>query len=123
MKRICLTIALFAAPGAFAASAQKDAPSGRFALDGASCKAKDYFVTLSETEAVLPTFSCKDVSYDQTENKDGRATYAVTAKSCVGEDSPEPREEKFTLVVDGKGAQITWSDKSKSALFLRCADK
>lgn len=123
MKRIFLMTALFAAAGARAASVEKETPSGYFALDGASCKAKDYFVTLSETEAVLPTFTCKQVSYDQTENKDGRATYAVTAKACLAEDSPEPREEKFTLVIDQKGAQITWSDKSKSAVFMRCADK
>jgi hypothetical protein len=120
MRRRALILALVSAP-ALAASVDKDSPLGRYSLDAAACKAKDYFVTLTENEAVLPTFSCKGVDYDQSENKGGRAIYKASAKSCVGEESNEPRKETFTLVVDAAGLQILWADGSKSAVFTRCA--
>lgn len=112
--------ALASAP-ALAASVSKDSPAGRYAFDAAGCKAKDYFVTLTESEAVLPTFSCTGVDYDQTENKGGRAVYKASAKSCVGEESAKPRKEAFTLIVDAAGLQILWADGTKSAVFARCA--
>ncbi|TLG73984.1 hypothetical protein [Methylocystis sp. B8] len=120
MRSIALLLALSAAP-AIAASVNKDSPAGRYALDAAACKAKDYFATITESEAVLPTFSCKGVDYDQTENKGGRALYKATAKSCVGEESNEPHKDSFTLIVDSAGLQILWADGTKSAVFTRCA--
>ncbi|WP_330082624.1 hypothetical protein [Methylocystis iwaonis] len=105
---------------ALAASAGKDSPVGRYALDGAACKAKDYFVTLTDDAVTLPTLGCKGVSYDQTENKGGRAVYAVTARSCLGEEPGQPRKESFTLVLDAAGLQILWADGAKSAVFMRC---
>lgn len=120
MRRFALLLGLAAAP-ALAASVDKDSPVGRYALDAVACKAKDYFVTLAETEATLPTFGCKGVDYDQTENKGGRAVYKATAPACVGEESAKPRKETFTLVLDATGLQIHWSDGSKSAVLKRCA--
>jgi hypothetical protein len=120
MRSLAVILALISAP-ALAASLGKESPVGRYALDAAACKAKDYFVTLTESEAMLPTFSCKGVDYDQTENKGGRAVYQASAKACVGEESMKPRKETFTLVVDAAGLQIIWADGSKSAVFTRCA--
>jgi len=120
MRSLAFLLALSAAP-ALAASVNKDSPAGRYALDAAACKAKDYFVTITESETVLPTFSCKGVDYDQTENKGGRAIYKATAKSCMGEESVKPRQETFTLIVDAVGLQILWADGTKSAVFPRCA--
>jgi hypothetical protein len=120
VKRSVLFLSLAAAP-ALAASVDKDSPVGRYALDAAACKAKDYFVTLTETEARLPTFGCKGVDYDQTENKGGRAVYKATATSCVGEESAKSRKETFTLVLDAAGLRILWADGTKSAVFTRCA--
>ncbi|MGD9659222.1 MAG: hypothetical protein AB7U61_16560 [Methylocystis sp.] len=120
MRRLVLILALTSAPS-FAASVGKDSPAGRYALDLAACKAKDYFVTLTESEAALPTFSCKGVDYDQTENNSGRAVYKATAKACIGEESNKPREKAFTLIVDAAGLQILWADGAKSAVFTRCA--
>jgi hypothetical protein len=120
MRSLAFLFALSAAP-ALAASVTKDSPTGRYALDSAACKAKDYFVTITESEAVLPTFSCKGVDYDQTENKGGRAIYKATAQSCIGEESVKPRKEAFTLITDSAGLQIFWADGTKSAVFTRCA--
>ncbi len=120
MRRFLLLLSVFATP-ALGASAEKDSPAGRYALDAAACKAKDYFVTLTDTEATLPTLACKGVDYDQTENKGGRAVYKVTARSCAGEEPGKPRKETFILTLDPKGMQILWADGSKSAVFTRCA--
>ncbi|MFO1102423.1 MAG: hypothetical protein U1E20_05905 [Methylocystis sp.] len=120
MRRLAVILALMSAP-ALAASVGKDSPIGRYALDAAACTAKDYFVTLTENEAVLPTFSCKGVDYDQTENKGARAIYKANATSCVGEESMKPHKETFTLIVDAAGQQIVWADATKSAVFTRCA--
>ncbi|WP_424362645.1 hypothetical protein [Methylocystis parvus] len=120
MRRYALLLGLAAAP-ALAASVDKDSPVGRYALDAAACKAKDHFVTLTESEARMPTFGCKGVDYDQTENKDGRAVYKATAKSCVGEESAKPHKATFTLVLDPAGLQFLWADNSKSAVLTRCA--
>jgi hypothetical protein len=108
---------------ALAGSLQGVLPTGRYALDMASCKAKDYFATLTETALALPTFSCKGVEYDQTEDKGGRQTYAVTAKACMGEESDKPRPDKFGLVVENDALQILWADGTKSAKLPRCPRK
>ncbi|MEF3365993.1 hypothetical protein V3H18_05530 [Methylocystis sp. 9N] len=123
MRRALAIIAALAAAPIHAASVDKDTPAGRYAIDAASCKAKDYFVTVTAKETVLPTFSCKDVSYDQTENKGGRAVYQATSSKCFGEESVQPRKESFTLIVDAAGLQIVWSDGSKSAVFARCPER
>jgi hypothetical protein len=123
MKSLAILLAAIAASPALAASSDKDTPAGRYASDASACKAKDYFVTITASETILPTFSCKGVSYDQTENKGGRAVYKAEAKSCMGEESAKPRKERFTLVVDSAGLQILWADGTKSAVFARCAEK
>jgi hypothetical protein len=122
MRLLFAIVAMCAAGAAHAMSATKDSPNGRYATDAASCKAKDYFVTITGKETVLPTFSCKKVDYDQIENKGGRAVYEATSKQCYGEGSVKPRKESFTLVIDGAGLQILWKDGTKSAVFTRCAD-
>jgi hypothetical protein len=123
MKNCAMLLTAIAAGPALAASSDKDTPAGRYASDASACKAKDYFVTITASETILPTFSCKGVAYDQIENKGGRAVYEAEAKSCMGEESTKPREERFTLVVDAAGMQILWADGTKSAVFTRCAEK
>ncbi len=121
MKIHLLYLALAAALGSTdLAAAGNGPPAGRYALDNAACKAEDYFVTLSEDAITLPTLGCKGVSYDQTENKAGRAVYAVTARSCLGEEPGQPRKESFTLVLEAPGLRILWADGTKSAVFTRC---
>jgi hypothetical protein len=123
MKSFAILFAAMAAAPAFAASIDKDTPAGRYATDASACKAKDYFVTITASEAILPTFSCKGVSYDQTENKGGRAVYKASAAACMGEESVKPRKESFSLVVDAAGLRILWADGTKSAVFTRCPGK
>ncbi len=120
MKTLALIFGAMAAP-ALAASVDKDSPAGRYALDASACKAQEFFVTITASETVLPTFNCKGVTYDQTESTGGRSVYKVTAKSCVSEESSKARKESFTVVVDAAGLQILWSNGTKSAVFTRCA--
>lgn len=122
--RTFFAIVAFAAGAAeaHAISAEKITPNGRYASDSAGCKAKDYFVTITKTETILPTFSCKKVQYDQSENAGARAVYKANSSQCYGEESTKPRKESFTVVVDAAGLQILWKDGTKSAVFTRCPD-
>jgi hypothetical protein len=97
-------------------------PLPAIAADDANASgAKDDFVAITQSQAILPAFGRKSVACDQTESKGGRAVYKASAKSCVGEESAKPRKEAFTLVVDAAGLQIFWADGTKSAVFARCA--
>lgn len=120
MKRIALPLMLLATP-AFAASAEKDTPNGRYAMDAAACKAKEYFVTITDESTTLPTFGCKGVDYDQTENGNGRVIWTATAASCVGETNTKPHKESFRLLIEAGTLRILWSNGTKSAVFTRCA--
>ncbi len=105
---------------ALAGSLDSLSPSGRYALDEKSCKAKDYFATLTATMIILPTYTCKGVDYDQTEKKGGRAVFAVRAKSCIGEDTAKPASDAFSLTLEDDILQFTWKDGSQSAKLRRC---
>ena len=124
MKFTTLALALVLIAGlsgsACAASLEGASSAGRCALDAGACKAKDYFLTITDTTFVLQTYSCKGVAYDQSENKGGRALYAVTAKACVGEDSNTAKPDSFKLVADSGTMQILWRDGTKSGRMIRC---
>ncbi|WP_018264621.1 hypothetical protein [Methylosinus sp. LW4] len=115
-----LAILLFAG-AAQAGSLDAHSPIGRYALDAASCKAKDYFATLEETKLTLPTYSCEGVEYDETENKGGRALFSVTARACSGEEGGKPHRDAFKLTLEGGVLRFLWSDGTKSAGLVRCA--
>jgi hypothetical protein len=114
-----LLLALMTAPAA-AGSLDSLSPAGRYALSPADCTGGEIFATLTETTLALPTYACTGVDYDQAENKGGRALYAVTAKSCAGEEG-RPKPDKFSLVAEGASLRILWRDGTKSALLTRCA--
>ena len=116
-------LSLALSQSALAGSLANISPKGRYALAEAGCKAKDYFATLTETTLDLPTYSCKGVSYDQTESKGGQATYQVTAKACAGEEMGKPRADAFALTIEGDVLQILWRDGTKSAKLARCPVK
>jgi len=115
-------LALTVAP-AQAGSLAAVSPAGRYALTSADCKAGEIFATLTDSAVTLPTYSCKGVDYDQTENKGGRALYAVSAKSCIGEEEAKGKPAAFKLVVEGDALQFLWSDGTQSAKLTRCAAK
>jgi hypothetical protein len=104
------------------AAQPSEPPRGRFAETAASCKLKDYFVTLTDGSIILPAFSCKGVDYGKPIAQAGETGYAVTAAACVDEESNTPHEEKFKLVLDKRSLVIFWSDGSKSAKFTRCPE-
>jgi hypothetical protein len=108
---------------ALAGSLASVSPKGHYALGNAACKAKDYFATLTETTLDLPTYSCTGVSYDQTESRGGHVNYHVTAKSCAGEETGQPRADAFALAIEGDALQILWRDGTKSAKLARCPVK
>ena len=105
---------------AMAASLEGASPAGRYALNAGACKAKDYFLTVTDSTFVLQTYSCKNVSYDQTENASGRALYTATAKACVGEESNTAKSDSFKLVTEAGTLQILWRDGTKSGRMIRC---
>lgn len=116
-----IALALSTASAARAGSLDGLSPIGRYAVDAKSCKAKNYFATLTASTIVLPTYSCEGVDYDQTEKTGARAVFAVRAKSCLGEESSKPSADEFSLTLDDGVLQFTWKDGSKSAKLRRCA--
>lgn len=119
----CVTLALLFQFEAHAASLDGLSPAGRYALDAKSCKAKDYFATLTASTIVLPTYSCEGVDYDQIEKSSGRAVFVVRADSCFGEESAKPTADEFSLTLEDGVLQFTWKDGSKSAKLRRCATR
>lgn len=115
-----LAAALFLSGAAAAASLDALSPAGRYALDAAGCKAKDYFATLGETKITLPTYSCEGVDYDQTEKRGGRAVYVVHAKACVGEEAQKAAPAEFSLTLEDGVLQFHWKDGSMSARLRHC---
>ena len=119
---IAVLVACWATGGAVMAqsSVQKQSLSGRYGLDAAACKAKDYFATLTETSIDLPTYSCTGVSFDQVEARGGTETYQVTATACTGEMAAKGKSDRF-LIVRSKGTiRIHWGDGTRGAELLRC---
>ncbi|PWB81047.1 MAG: hypothetical protein C3F11_16255 [Methylocystaceae bacterium] len=108
------------AAAALAGSLDGLTPAGRYALDAAGCKVKDYFATLTETAIVLPTFSCEGVAFDQTEKRAGRAVFIARAKACVGEETLKAAPDAFSLALEDGVLQFSWKDGTKSAKLRRC---
>ena len=112
---------LLLAGAAQGGSLDAHSPLGRYALDAASCKAKDYFATLDEKRLTLPTYGCQGVDYDETENKGGRALFAVTARACSGEEDAKPHRDAFQMTLENGALQFLWKDGTKSAKLVRCS--
>jgi len=109
------------AGAAQAGSLEAHSPLGRYALNEASCKAKDYFATLEATRLTLPTYGCEDVDYDETENKGGRALFAVKARACSSEEDAKPHRDAFQMTLENGALQFLWKDGTKSAKLVRCS--
>lgn len=120
-SRLALVSLLLAAGAASAGSLDAHSPLGRYALNEAGCKAKDYFATLEEKRLSLPTYACEGVDYDETENRGGRALFSVKALACSGEDDAKPRRDAFKMTLDNGALQFLWSDGTRSAKLIRCS--
>lgn len=114
-------VSLLLAAGASAGSLDAHSPLGRYALNEAGCKAKDYFATLEEKKLTLPTYACEGVDYDETENEGGRALFSVKARACSGEDDAKRHRDAFKMTLDNGALQFLWSDGTKSVKLIRCS--
>lgn len=95
-------------------------PEGRYALDAASCRIKDYFVTLTKDRLDLPVFSCIGLSYNQTRASGGVTAWQVDGKRCQGEHAGTPGPKRFQIESSATSLRIFWPDGSRSAAFLKC---
>lgn len=119
MKKLFCLLAVCVAAPAFAASVENVTPTGKYALKKADC-GNELFVTLTPKRVDFLTYSCDKVAYDQTENKGGKVTYAVTSKACIGEEDTKPKADHFTLVLENDTLQVLWADGTKSAKAVLC---
>jgi hypothetical protein len=115
-----LGLALSAPAAAQGSAAPPKPPEGRYALDAASCRIKDYFVTLTKDRLDLPVFSCIGLSYNQTRNSGGLITWQVDGRRCQGEHAGSPGPKRFGFESSATSLRIFWPDGSRSAAFVKC---
>lgn len=115
-----LSLALAAPAFAQASVRQPRPPEGRYALDAASCRAKDYFATLTKDRLDLPVFSCVGLSFSQTRASGGVSAWQVDGKRCQGEHAGSPGPKRFQMESSDTVLRIFWPDGSRSAAFLKC---
>ncbi|MGL5446835.1 MAG: hypothetical protein ACRDBL_05960 [Rhabdaerophilum sp.] len=95
-------------------------PEGRYALDAASCRGKDFFATLTKDRLDLPVFSCVGLSFRQTRSSGGVTAWQVDGKRCQGEHAGTPGPKRFSLESSATNLRIFWPDGSRGAVFLKC---
>jgi hypothetical protein len=117
---VLLGLALAAPAAAQGSAAPPKPPEGRYALDAASCRIKDYFVTLTKDRLDLPVFSCIGLSYNQTRHSGGVTAWQVDGRRCQGEHAGSPGPKRFQLESSATSLRIFWPDGSRSAAFLKC---
>lgn len=111
---------ILAASATTAVAQAPQPPVGNFALDAASCRAKDYFLVLKRDSMDLPVFSCQGLKYLLRDQTGDRARWQVDGRKCQGEHAGSGGPKRFQVESSPQAVRIFWPDGTRSSAFVKC---